>query len=71
MEVFKGLDLHGLHRPENIIAEFSDYMNRANYTTDYALRYFRDQGYDAFTVEGESVEHPRELPEDNIWFKSR
>lgn len=71
MEVFRGLDWSGRFRPRNIIVELNDLGLRNNQTKEDYLKFFDIYGYDLYTVEGVPYNMEDELPESNVWCRSR
>lgn len=74
MEVFKGIKWLKSYRPQNIIVECDDsLLKRTGSSLFDLLNFFSNQHYDAFTVEGNTLDVSQlsNLPESNIWFKSK
>lgn len=67
MSVFEGLDFNGSYRPENMIVEcYTKLFPQATECFDYLL----SKGYEAMTVDGTSIKECKDLPEENVWFRS-
>ena len=67
MSVLRGLDFNGPYRPENIIVEcYTKLFPQAI----ACFEYLQTKDYEAMTVEGELIKVCRDLPEQNVWFRS-
>ena len=69
MKIFKGYFGKGVPLPENIIMEFSDMMERTGYTMEDCYDFFRDLGYQSYTIHNEIYHVGDHLPDMNVWFK--
>ena len=67
LQVFRGLNFEGPYRPENIIVECIPGFTDAEKCFDF----IKGKGYEPLTVEGKPVGGLTELPEHNVWFRSR
>jgi FkbM family methyltransferase len=67
MEAFKGMDWSAAYKPQNIVMEYSDYVNRTGTSAEEMLDYLTDKGYSAFTIEKRPYSKGDPLPEDNLW----
>jgi|CXWL01.1.fsa_nt_gi FkbM family methyltransferase len=67
MSVFQGLDFNGPYRPENLIVEC--YLKLFPQATA-CFEYLQSKGYEAMTVEGKLIKECKDLPEENVWFRS-
>lgn len=66
MLVFQGLDFNGPYRPDNLIVECCTAFPQAT----VVFEYLQSKGYEAMTVEGKPIKECKDLPEDNVWFRS-
>lgn len=66
MSVFQGLDFNGPYRPENLIVECCMAFPQAI----AVFEYLQSKGYEAMTVDGKLISECKDLPEDNVWFRS-
>lgn len=67
MSVFQGLDFNGPYRPENLIVEcYTKLFPQAI----ACFEYLQSKGYEAMTVEGKLIKECKDLPEENVWFRS-
>lgn len=67
LSVLRGLDFNGPYRPKHLIVEcYTDYFPHA---TD-CFEYIRSQGYEALTVDGRRIDECKDLPEQNVWFRT-
>ncbi|HVV54564.1 MAG TPA: FkbM family methyltransferase [Mucilaginibacter sp.] len=68
MQALKGMNWTR-HKPENILLEFSDYINRAGDSCGEMLNMLYEQGYEACSVNGKPYITGSDLPESNLWLK--
>jgi FkbM family methyltransferase len=71
MEVFKTFDFDGPYRPANIIMEFIPKLHAHGFTFQACTEFFKAKGYELLNVEGEPLVSETQIPEDNLWLKSR
>lgn len=68
MQALKGMNW-ARYKPENILMEFSDYVNRTGDTCDEMLNMLYEQGYEACSVDGKPYITGNDLPESNLWLR--
>lgn len=70
MKIFKGYFGMDDPKPENIVMEFTDLMERTGYTIADCYNFFKELGYNPYNIEGEEYElTSNNLPEANIWWR--
>lgn len=67
MSVIRGLDFNGPYRPENLIVEcYTELFPQAI----ACFEYLQSKDYEAMTVDGTPINACKDLPEQNVWFRS-
>jgi FkbM family methyltransferase len=71
IEVFRGMDFAGPHRPEHIIMEYSERLNSDSHDLAGCYHLLESHGYVPYTVTGQpftrSISTP--IPEENLWWR--
>lgn len=67
LSVLRGLDFNGKYRPEHLIIEcYTELFPQAI----ACFEYLQSKDYDAMTVDGKPIKACKDLPEQNVWFRS-